>query len=102
MPSVLLLNDRFDREWRVSVDGQSGRLLRCNFIMRGVQVPAGQHTVVFQFQPSLKGLKISLIAVALGMILCGLLFFVRQPEEKLTSNTSASANPQPNRPTSRK
>ena len=36
VPSVLLLNDKFDANWRVTVDGKPAELLRCNFIMRGV------------------------------------------------------------------
>jgi hypothetical protein len=83
-PSVLLLNDRFDPDWRVSVDGKPAELLRGNFIMRAVQLPSGEHTVVFSFEPSLKGLKISLVAIALGFAFCGLLFFVRQ--EPVTSS----------------
>jgi hypothetical protein len=79
-PSVLLLNDRFNKDWLVSVDGQPARLLRCNFIMRGVQIAPGAHTVAFDFKPSLKGLKISLAGIALGGVLCLLLLFVRQPD----------------------
>ena len=48
--SVLLLNDRFDPQWRVTVDGQPATLLRCNYLMRGVQLPPGAHTVRFSFQ----------------------------------------------------
>jgi hypothetical protein len=48
--SVLLLNDRFDPQWSVTVDGQPARLLRCNYIMRGVQLPPGTHTVRFSFR----------------------------------------------------
>ncbi len=48
--SVLLLNDRFDPAWRVMVDGQPASLLRCNYIMRGVQLAPGAHTVEFTFQ----------------------------------------------------
>jgi hypothetical protein len=48
--SVLLLNDRFDPQWRVTVDGQPATLLRCNYIMRGVQLDPGPHTVRFSFQ----------------------------------------------------
>jgi hypothetical protein len=47
---VLLLNDRFDARWSVTVDGKPAQLLRCNYLMRGVQVPAGNHTVKFSFQ----------------------------------------------------
>ena len=35
-PSVLLLNDKYDPNWRVTVDGKPAELLRCNYIMRGV------------------------------------------------------------------
>ncbi|MCX6926263.1 MAG: hypothetical protein NT154_24110 [Verrucomicrobia bacterium] len=48
--SVLLLNDRFDPQWRVTVDGKPATLLRCNYIMRGVRLAAGPHTVKFSFQ----------------------------------------------------
>lgn len=53
VPTVLLLNERYDPRWQVTVDGVVQKTLRCNFIMRGVPVPAGNHQVVFRFQPSL-------------------------------------------------
>jgi hypothetical protein len=48
--SVLLLNDRFDPQWSVAVDGKPATLLRCNYLMRGVQLPAGTHSVRFSFE----------------------------------------------------
>jgi hypothetical protein len=51
--SVLLLNDRFDPAWRVTVDGKAASLLRCNYIMRGVQLAPGEHTVEFTFEIAL-------------------------------------------------
>ena len=98
-PGVLLLNDRYDKDWRTTIDGQPAKLLRCNFIMRGVQVPAGQHVVAFDFQPSLIGLKISLAAIAIGVVLCGLLVVIRQPgSDPATANSmetrSAATAPQ--------
>jgi len=47
---VLLLNDRYDKNWRASVDGARTEVLRCNYIMRGVRVPEGPHEVVFSFR----------------------------------------------------
>ncbi|MDD5139083.1 MAG: hypothetical protein PHY43_02350 [Verrucomicrobiales bacterium] len=75
-PSVLLLNDRFDVNWRVRVDGKPAELLRCNFIMRGVYLPAGPHTVEFQFRLPNGPLKITLAAIATGFVLIGLLIFL--------------------------
>jgi uncharacterized membrane protein YfhO len=76
-PGVLLLNDHHDPAWEVFLDGKPEKLLRANFIMRGAQVPAGQHTVVFQFEPSLTGMKVTLTAVIVGLLFCGYLFMSR-------------------------
>ncbi|MEJ0088276.1 MAG: YfhO family protein [Limisphaerales bacterium] len=77
-PSVLLLNDKYDPNWRVTVDGKSAELLRCNYIMRGVYLPAGMHTVEFQFSLPLRPLYITLSAIAAGMVLIGFLIFLQR------------------------
>ena len=79
-PSVLLLNDHFDPDWQVTVDGQPAKVLRCNFIMRGVLLSPGQHTVVYTFKLPLKWMKVSLAASVLGVVLCVLLAFVRHDD----------------------
>ncbi|MEI9959679.1 MAG: YfhO family protein [Limisphaerales bacterium] len=73
LPSVLLLNDKYDPNWRVTVDGQPAELLRCNFIMRGVYLTPGQHTVEFQFSLPNKPLYITLTAIGVGILLSGFL-----------------------------
>ena len=72
-PAVLLLNDKYDPNWQVLVDGHPAPLLRCNFIMRGVALTPGTHTVEFHFRPPYRGLYVSLAGVALGLGLCGFL-----------------------------
>jgi len=72
-PSVLLLNDKFDPQWRVFVDGKPAELLRCNFIMRGVYLTPGTHTVEFQFSLPCGPLYVTLAAFGLGILLCGFL-----------------------------
>ena len=76
--SVLLLNDKFDPHWRVLVDGKPAELLRCNFIMRGVLLPPGAHTVEFQFRLPNKPLYITLAAIVMGIFLIGLLIFLQR------------------------
>jgi len=71
--SVLLLNDRFDPNWKVTVDGKPETVLRCNYLMRGVQVPSGEHRIEFRFEPPITGLYISLAAIVLGLGLIGFL-----------------------------
>ncbi len=80
-PSVLLLNDKFDPNWRVTVDGQPAEVLRCNFIMRGVQLSPGQHTVQFDFSMPNHPLFITLTAIIIALILAALLVFMtRKPQ----------------------
>jgi hypothetical protein len=81
--AVLLLNDKYDPNWQVLVDGHPAPLLRCNFIMRGVSLTPGSHMVEFHFRPPHQGLYFSLAGVALGLVLCGFLalYSWKQPPE---------------------
>jgi hypothetical protein len=68
-PCVLLLNDKHDPTWKVFVDGKPAQMLRCNYIMRGVRLEKGEHTVEFRFEPVMRGLGISVAMDALGVVL---------------------------------
>ena len=70
-PSVLLLNDRFDPNWKVEVDGRSEKVLCCNSVMMGVYLNAGGHRVEFHFQPPMRYFYLSLVTLAAGLALCG-------------------------------
>ncbi|PAW76737.1 MAG: hypothetical protein B9S33_20635 [Pedosphaera sp. Tous-C6FEB] len=74
-PSVLLLNDKYSPNWKVFVDGQPAPLLRCNYLMRGVQVPAGKHEVEFRFEPALTGLYVTTAAMFSALLLLGIAVF---------------------------
>jgi len=74
LPAVLLLNERFSPSWSVLVDRQPAGLLRCNYIMRGVFLTPGEHTVEFRYHTSLRTLCVSLGGWAAGMLLAGWVF----------------------------
>jgi hypothetical protein len=80
-PSVLLLNDKYDPNWQVTVDGKPAELLRCNYLMRGVYVPAGPHTVEFNFRLSNKPIYVTLSAIGVGILLCVGLFGLTRREK---------------------
>ncbi|MBW8011440.1 MAG: YfhO family protein [Chloroflexi bacterium] len=48
----LVLADVWYPGWVVKVDGESGTLLRADYLFRGVEVPAGSHTVEFIYRPT--------------------------------------------------
>jgi Bacterial membrane protein YfhO len=69
---ILVLNDLWFPNWQVKVDGKPVELLRVNFAFRGAKVPAGKHTVLFEYHsPWLKtGWLISLgcLVLLLGYV----------------------------------
>jgi hypothetical protein len=50
--------------WNVYVDGHKQEHVRINYLLRGMRVPAGNHTIEFKFEPQsfAKGERISLIS----------------------------------------
>jgi len=81
--TVLLLNDKHHPGWKVTVDGKPAQLLRANYLMRGVHLPAGKHVVEFRFAPPEGSMYVSLSGLGLGLIaFVGLLRLPRRPEEE--------------------
>jgi hypothetical protein len=72
-----LLNDRTGKYWNVWVDKKPTDVLRCNYIMRGVFLTPGQHTIRFHFEAPLQWLYVSIATCALGIILAGYVIFAR-------------------------
>lgn len=70
-PAVLLLNDRFAPTWSVLVDQKPAPMLRCNYIMRGVFLTPGEHTVEFRYHTSPTMLYVSLGGWAVGLLVAG-------------------------------
>lgn len=65
--AVLLFNDHTDPKWRTWVDGKPVETLRCNYIMRGVFLPKGEHEIVMRYQPSLTTLYICVATWVFGL-----------------------------------
>jgi hypothetical protein len=92
--SVLLLNDRYDPSWNLRLDGRPAALLRCNYLVRGVALTPGAHTIELRFQPPYKLLYVSLSAVVVGLGLWG---FVLAPgkQQALVSAPAPAKAPEP-------
>jgi hypothetical protein len=81
-PAFLVLFDRYDPLWTVTVDGKKEDLIRADYIFRGVYLQPGKHTVQFTFRTPLRALYVSLAAIVAGIGLC---FYVAFRPEKLVS-----------------
>jgi hypothetical protein len=75
--AVLLLNDKTDENWRAWIDDKPAGVLRCNYIMRGVFVPAGHHTIEFRFLAPLQWLYVSSSAFIIGVLMVGYVVVTR-------------------------
>ena len=68
----------YEKGWNAYVDGQLQKHLQTDYVLRGMVVPAGAHTIEFKFEPmvyktgnsiALVGSIILLLAVASGIYL---------------------------------
>ena len=76
-PGLLRLADLWYPDWTASVDGRRAPVLRADYLLRAVPVPAGRHRVEFDFRSralwdglrlSLGSLVVTLLLIAVGWI----------------------------------
>lgn len=74
--SLLVLTDVHFPGWKATVDGESVPIERVDYLLRGVVVPPGKHTVVFSYEPSSfrAGWIIAVVGLlaVMGMVIVGL------------------------------
>ncbi len=64
--TLLILTDDYYPGWTVSVDGRASTVQRVDYLLRGVSLPAGRHTIVFRYQPA--SWRIGLLLSALTLL----------------------------------
>lgn len=71
--AFLVLSDLFYPGWKVTVDGKPQEIIRTNYVLRGVSLTAGKHSITFRYEPMYlyAGSAISLLAL---LAFAGLIF----------------------------
>jgi uncharacterized membrane protein YfhO len=61
----------YPRGWKAFIDGKKTAIVKVNYLLRGLPVPAGNHSIEFRFEPEsyLTGKKISIITGIISFIL---------------------------------
>jgi len=70
--------------WNAYIDGELTKHFQTNYILRGLKVPAGEHTIEFKFEPKViqTGGTISIVSYALLLLIpVGWFFFERKRKE---------------------
>jgi hypothetical protein len=52
-PGLLILNERWTKDWHARLDSRTVAVLQANFIQPAVALPAGRHFVEFEYKPVL-------------------------------------------------
>jgi len=68
---LLVLTDRWFPSWYATVDGQPARILRADYLYRGVALPAGEHVVEFVYRP--RAFLLGALGSAFGVLAVGFL-----------------------------
>lgn len=75
--------------WEITLDGKPAPMIRVNYLLRAMEIPAGQHKIVFAFHPQSfdKGNKISLITSLILLIGTAVVFAIAIIGAKSTVKT---------------
>ena len=80
--------------WTATVDGKEQEIIKVNYLLRGLELPNGEHKIVFHFDlPSLR--KSNMYAIAgtclLGLFICFGLWKFRKEDQKGGETKSGDA-----------
>jgi len=81
-PAFLVLSDVYYPGWEARIDGTPTKIFQTNYVLRGVQVPAGEHTIKFEFKPV--SFHIGAGISAASLFLLGYLAWKLQQQQKVT------------------
>ena len=67
----------YPKGWNVTIDGKASSMLRVNYLLRGLEIPKGAHSIVFSFEPKsyFVGKNITLVSSFFVIVFIGLALF---------------------------
>ena len=68
----------YEKGWKASIDGKETEIFRVDYVLRGLKIPAGNHTIEFKFEPQVikTGSTITLISsIIMLLLLIGGIYF---------------------------
>lgn len=77
----------YDAGWKAWIDGKEAPIVKVNYVLRGLAVPAGQHEIVFRFEPQAysKGKKLTSVFSIILLALLAVSIFMEWRRTKQQS-----------------
>ena len=78
----------YPKGWIATIDGKEAPIFRTNYTLRGMEIPAGKHTVEFKFEPQVVKTGSTIVLISgLGMLLLigGGVYFERKKRTNVKS-----------------
>jgi hypothetical protein len=76
----------YPKGWHVAIDGQEVEIVRANYILRAMLIPAGKHTIEFRFDPEsyriTENIAWSGYILLLGFVLLSIVMAIKQSKKK--------------------
>ncbi|MGI8635234.1 MAG: YfhO family protein [Segetibacter sp.] len=77
----------YDKGWNAYIDGKQTPYAKVNYVLRGMMIPAGEHTIVFKFEPKSHaiGWTVTYISSAIMLLLLAAAIFISVRKRKSTA-----------------
>ncbi len=80
--------------WTAEIDGEAAEILRCDYLLRALVVPAGKHTITMSFEPRSYRAGLTVTILTNYLLAAVLLFYAVRQVLKRRREKLSPANPQ--------
>lgn len=77
-PTMLRVSERWDPDWKATIDGKAAEVKRVDYICQGVELPPGSHTVKLYYSPAMLFFYLQLAGLLVLVATSISLFFTRK------------------------
>ncbi len=78
----------YEHGWKAFIDGKESPIVKTNYVLRGLAVPAGQHKIEFRFEPAsyIMGRRITGISQVILLVLFAIGIYMEVRKKKIPNN----------------
>lgn len=84
---VVVFSEIYYPGWQVTIDGQPVDIARADYILRAINMPAGEHTIEMWFDPQSIHVTESIAYAALALLLIGVMLLAWTQRSKIAKKS---------------